>query len=58
MTFFCESCGLRIVAAGKCKVCDPKGQDEHQEAPAVKPAALKTESAPADDKAAVAPRKG
>lgn len=58
MTFFCESCGLRIVAAGKCKVCDPKGVDPHQDTPAAKPAAPKTESAPADDKAATTPRKG
>ena len=56
MTYFCESCGLRIAAPGKCLTCQPDGgQAAHVEP--VEPAT--TKSAPAETKApAVAARKG
>jgi hypothetical protein len=59
VTHFCETCGLRIAAPGRCKTCDPKaGQEEASERSAVVAAPTKNESAKADDKAAAAARKG
>lgn len=60
MNHFCEVCGVRVDAPGKCPACDPKSlSSEPVKAAAPIPTNTKPESAHAGAKAeASAPRKG